>query len=148
MNSHTRLLRWIALLALPLAVASCSNQDQGRSTTQNVGGQSAATESGQAVLAAAAQAADRGERLPSRFTQYLPPQDALVRRLTTIETESRYARPMYHAWSGKVPAGVGDEIWAWQQQSGDHVFQGEALVRGRRVIDGYVLRVLPANQAE
>jgi hypothetical protein len=86
--------------------------------------------------------------LPSRRTQYLPSRDSLVHRQYTIDSSDNRGQQMTRVWQGKVPAGIGDEVWTWQQLYNGRRFQGEALLRSGRVVDGYVLGVMNLGPAE
>src|SRR4051794_20219947 len=101
--------------AVALASTSCTSSSSSPSTqpsaAQNIEGRAATEQSDPAVLAAVAAKADAGERLPDRRTQYLPPRDALIHRLSVIESSDLRGQSMTRLWRGKVYAGIGDEIW-------------------------------------
>lgn len=138
----------LVALVVALAAVSCNSSSTGPTDARQLEGRAAAGESDRSVLAAVAAAADAGERLPDRRTQYLPPREALAHRLYALESTDLRGQSMVRLWRGKVQAGIGDEIWSWQQADAGHVFQGEALLRGGRVVDGYILRAVPVGPAD
>lgn len=69
-----------------------------------------------------------------------PPASALLHRQYTLVYQPS-VRMMDRRWPGRVAEVIGDEVWTWRQEAGAKLYEGEALVRNGRPIDGYVLRV-------